>query len=505
MPNGLFDVLTESEVLAILRRQAARQVDRNDEQWKLTERFLENGQLARTKTELVRRYPNRQSMTKGEQIAPFVLPLTDRYVAEAANAYNKPVARELVDAEGTVNNEQTANLQRLTAGVDEHLHNIERYTVAQDAQPAVVQAKRGLLHIQPAPLYQTHPVLPEDASQCDRSDQCDYMGHVLELDTVDKDIRKWVFATPAAHYYYESADWSEPSSITVQPNTGYVWPQRELTADDKESIAPHPLQTVVWWHRYIPQNKLLPVSDVPLVQLNLELNVQLSCMLDTLRKQGWSQLVAKVMDPTNPPASMPMGTGFMLALGLEESIESVSMANDYGGMVGFLKFLVQFFSVLQRGSPNDFSVEGTGPQSGFAKLVDSLPKMEARADRIRRLKDIEERLLWPRIGAVGKYLGVFPDGIEQLHMRTKFGAVEFPKTADERIKDEDQDIKLGHTTPAKLYAEKHGVSLDEAEQAIEENKQTAPAAPPAQQQPEQNERRTIRDIVAQRQSELNRA
>ena len=502
MATGMFDTLTEDELRSVLNRQAERETKRNDDQWKLTEDFLENRQIERTATELKKRYPQRQALSKGEQIQPFILPIADRYVAEAANAYNQPVTRELIDEDGEVDKETTEALKGLTEGLDEKLHQIERYTVAQDAQPGFVQPRRGKLDVQPAPLHQVYPVLPHDASKVNRADQNDYLGHVVEVDRIEGEKRKWVFATPAAHYLYESDQWHKADNVEIIKNE-MEWPQQD--EGDKENVESHPLQTLVWWHRYIPMNKLLPVSDVPVAALNLEINVQLSCLLDTIRKQGFSQVYANVMDKANPPASVAFGTGFMLALDVGEEIGALTLPNDYGGMIQFYEFLVQLFAILLRQSPNDFAIGGTSPASGFAKMVDSLPKIEARTDRIRRLTTIEEEILWPRIGAVGRYLDKLPSGVEKLRMRARFADVDFPMQIDETIKEDEHRIKHGWTTDAKLYAERNGVSLEEAEKLVEENLSKTKPQPGEQQpgQPQQSERRSIAELVASRRSQLN--
>lgn len=506
MAIGLFDQLTEQEVLKVLEAQKNRGWDRKDEDWKLAEQFLENDQLERTRQELRIRYPTRQAMTKGEQIQPVALPLVDRFVSESANAYNRPVVRELVNESGEKDESATEALNVMVdeINLNERLHAAERFVVTQDSQPVMVQAKRGMLDVVTVPLHQTFPVMLPDARRSNRADQNDYLGHVVCLDQIDKDEKQWVFMTPAAHYYYKSDQWDKPVNIEIRPNDGYSWPQREMTDDDKEKVTELPLQMITWWHKQLPVNKLIPLTDVPIATANLELNVQMSCLLDTIRKQGWSQMVMKLLDPANPPNSVATGTGFAMALGLEEEIVSVGAGNDYTGMVGFFQFFVKILAILMRQSPNTFSIDATGPESGFAKIVDSLPKLEAREERITRLTAVEQKILWPRIGAVGKYLGKLPGNVDKLRMKVTFSDVSFPRTIDERIKSEEYDIKQGYTTAAKVMAEREGISVSDAEMAIAENKEKSPEPENKQQQQQPSERKSIADLVAQRRGLLNK-
>lgn len=493
MAGGPFDVLSEQELLEVLRRQKERDgaTNRKDEAWKLSDDMLEDNQYERTRHELQKRYKDRQNLANGERIEAFCVPLTRRYADEAANVYRKEVNRELVDENGNTNDEATAALQSLLSdgGIGERLHAMERRLVVQDASTLHLQAKRGLIDAQPTPLHQVHPVMPLDARRLSPSEQSDYQGFVVELDRIDNTTRNWVFMTPAANYYYEADDWSEAKNVMVDGNEGYVWPQSEITDDGMATEGELPLQMLTWWHRNFPIGRLMPVSDCPIARINLELNVQLSCLLDTVRKQGFSQTVLNLMNPKDRPEKMPSGTGFAWVIGAEDTASSLTFQNDYGGLVGFLQFLVKYFAILERLSPNDFAIEGQTAASGFAKLVDSLPKIEAHNDAVVRFKRIEEKILWPRIGAIGIHLDAFDESVKVLRMRSTFSGLDLPREIAEVIQDEEYQLKHGFTTEAELLAKRDGISLEEAQAKIEENKSSGRTEP----EPGQNERAPQQD------------
>ena len=487
MPADLFGVYTRDELRAALRAQEERNESRNDQDKIDATKLLEGRQLELTEQEIRRRYAERQAGPANDRIRPMTLPLAERYVAEAANAYNKPVKRVLVDESGVEVEEATTilNDEMARAQMDERLHRLEQYTVALDSCGMWSGAKRGKLAGQIVTPQRIRPVLPLDSRDVDPADQSEYLGFVVELErgAHPSDPVQWCLVTPAAHYYYQSDDWSElPADYEERPNTAFLWTQSRDTDDRKGVEATLPLQMLSVWHRQMPVGCLIPSSDIPIAQLNLELNVQWSVLLDTLRRQGWGQLVYHLMDPTKAPPKFAVGSGFAIGLGPDESIESLGHANDYRGMVDTLQSLVRLLAVLMRQSPNDFSLEGVKAQSGFAKLVDSMPKLEAREQRIRRLRSMEEQVLWPRVGSVLEYLGKLKGG-DGLRMRTEFADVEFPQSVDEDIKRKDHDIKLGLTTPARLLAKEQGISIEEAEQQIADNKAKQPQ-PEEKQKPE---------------------
>jgi hypothetical protein len=146
-------------------------------------------------------------------------------------------------------------------------------------------------------------------------------------------------------------------------------------------------------------------------------------------------------------------------------------------MIEVLKTIVKISAVMNRQSPNDFAIDGALPQSGFAKLIDSIPKLEAKAQRAARMKAIEERILWPRIGASLRYLDVLPDSATRLKLRVEFAKDDYIRSIDEESRQNEFDFKWGLSSPADVLAKRRGIARDEAEQIIADNKGKEPEKP----------------------------
>lgn len=488
MPD-LFDPLSEQEIRAALRRQKQQAKARQQEEFDLAVDYLEGRMVEDIRGELDRRYANRQSGPANEEIEPVVIPLTERFVAEQANAYNKHVSRDLVTLDGEENDatrNATSQLQREldSAGHDESQHLLEKITVLLNTCCLWYQAKRGSLRSRVVVPQRVYPVLPEDRIQCDASDPDDYAGFVVELNTDTEDINStdptsFVFITPAEHVYYSGRQWDEPTGEMVAFKNPMMWPQVVETEDRRGASMDLPLRMLTFWHTRLPLDELIIDTDPEIVYLNREINLQLSVLMDTLRVQGHSQLWMQLLNPDAPPPRVSYGSMFAIPLGAGESMGYASAANSYSDMVEALKFVVKLMAIAKRQSPNDFATEGTGPESGFAKLVSSLPKLEAREERLKRLRYMEEVRSWPRIGSILRYLGKIDFDPTQLKLRVGFADVEFPKTVDEETKRDEHDFKHGLRTPADVLSDKLGISTEEAQEKIDENKQRAP-----QQQPE---------------------
>ena len=264
-------------------------------------------------------------------------------------------------------------------------------------------------------------------------------------------------------------------------------PQTVDTNDGRGASQLLPLQMVTAWHDRAPDGAILPDTDIPVVDLNREVNVQWSMLLDTISHQGWSQLVANVADPTAPPSVVQVGPRNVLVLGPGETMTALDAATNYTGIVDVLTAFVKMLAQSKNLSPNDFELTGaTAPASGFAKLLDMLPKVQSRQRLGERFTRMEAELAWPRIAVIGRHLGVFGQSVEQLagmRLRTSFADVEVPRNVDEETKRQDFDLKHGLTTPARILAGREGITVDEAQERIDENRAaTAPPASAAQPQ-----------------------
>lgn len=490
--RALFDSHTEEEIknsLLDAKKQARRRLR---EECERAIAYMSNQQIEDTRGQLMDRYGKTQSAGGGQGMAPITIPLTERYIAEAADAYNRPVTRKLVLEDGETNEQidkMTAllNEELEKCGYNDRLHHVDQVNNLIGSCGLWYQAKRGQLRPVMAYPHQIHEVAPNNGDFMDPADPEDYAGFAVEMHWAANDSTKpnagsYAYVTPAEVAYYESSrgdpfEGIENLRTYVNP---YRWPQVVDTEDQRGKLIDLPLQMMTLWHKRLPVGSVVLDVDSDIANANRELNIQLSVLFDTIRIQGWSVPVLKMLNANATPAKMAYGARFPLVLQVGEEASMLSTTAPYGEIIKALEALVKMLAIAHRQSSNDFSLDHTSAISGFAKLVDSLPKLEARRERIARLKHIEERIAWPRIAAIMKYLGKegFTGDLSKVRLRVEFSDIEFPQSVDERTKQEDHDIKHGLTTPAKILAKRKGITVEQAEIEIEENRESNKASQP---------------------------
>lgn len=183
--------------------------------------------------------------------------------------------------------------------------------------------------------------------------------------------------------------------------------------------------------------------------------------------QSFSTLVINQMDKQN--AVVLHGARFPIKLGPGETAQYINSAVNYEQLVSVLIEFQQVCAVALRMSPNDFSLDQQAAMSGFAKLVDSLPKLEARHSRIRRLSRMESEYLWPVLGAILVWQGKVGKEAHTMRMLTDFPEMAFPMSPDEEAKKMETDFLHNLDTPANVLSRRQGISVEDAKAAILEN------------------------------------
>jgi len=478
---SLWQPLGEQELLKALRqsKQFSRQAY-NSEVRRAVD-YLEGRQRDDIEQELQTRYSKSQSGNTGQQIYPVTMPITQRYVAEAANAYNKPVIRSLVNDAGEEQEEVTKALRDHLdrVGYDEIMHQNEKLTILLGVSCVWYQAKRGMLRPVVTTVDDVYPVaatdaLMDDGVAADPKDQNDYAGFIVQLVHAIDDISKiqqnqFALITPAEVIYYKAIDPYEPRMETMErvPN-----PVRFPQPSANGKLSEQALQMFTVWHSGLPLRSLLGSADAQIVDANRELNIQWSLLFDTIRVQGWSSLLLSVMDPNSAPTSISHGARFPITLKAGETASMMNGSTPYGQIVEVLKTFSKLLAISLRQSPSDFSVDQAAAVSGFSKLVDSLPKIEARQERIRRLTHLEQYVAWPRIAAIMIHLGLLPKEAAGLKLRVRYAAIEYPKTPQEEQIELDTNFKHGLDSPVQVLMRRHGWNKQEAEAFWGENMDT---------------------------------
>lgn len=476
MPGvDLFRAPTPEAIKAGLRAAKMQAHRRLADSYERAIDYAEGRQLEDTRRLLLDRYRSAQEGPRGEKIEPMTLPLTQRYVAEAADAFNDLPKLEVVDESGKKLEEPTKVVADAleACAFDEHMHALERIVVLIRSCGQWWQARRGQLRPRIVVPHHAHPITPGDTRFFDPSDVDDYLGFVVELcndgeDQTRAEAQQFAFLTPAEHVYFEAQSWDEwDGDGDAFPNP-FMWPQTVDTDDQRGTEGEHPLQMLTFWHDRMPVDELVIDTDADIVDVNRELNVQWSVLLDTMRTQGMAQMFMNTMNG-QVPARVPVGSRFAIPLQVGESIGFATTGNDYTGMVAVLKNVVQLIAILKRQSGSDFSVDGNGPESGFAKIVASLPKIEARKERVRRLKRTLEQRAWPRIAAILKYLGKLQGDVAKMRLRATFGDVKQIESVDEETKRQEHRFKFNLSSPVHALAEQRGITLEEARKVIAEH------------------------------------
>jgi len=222
-----------------------------------------------------------------------------------------------------------------------------------------------------------------------------------------------------------------------------------------------------------PGGYFFPPFDESLIDVPMQLNVAESLQTSNL----WYQ--------SHAPLIVPKGTSLEQAWGRDSAWEEPT-DDGAAGQTRFLTKQTPFEEVAEhikrklrtfamtRGLPaNDFAFEGTSPESGFAKLIDSLPLIESRQNRIQRTgRSVEEQLVSVETAVLRFYRQPVRTDVT---VDVDFGALAMPRSQEEvervaGIKRTRQlaEIALGITTPAAIVADDEGVTIEEAQEILQE-------------------------------------
>lgn len=485
MPTrDLFDPSTEQQIIA--RLHGTEGDETMAAEFDVAEDYAAGRMRRDVERELLDRYPETQTGAKRQEgVQPQAIPITQKFLEESATLYTRPVTRELVDEDGRTDDAATEALRQLLGeSYNERMHQIERRVVLMQSAAGWFQARAGKLRLVSYGPQKVTPIKPDETTWFDPGSQDDYQAFATELAEVgDKkdDLGTFAYVERAQTVFYQGQSRDKPGALDAHPNP-FAWPQTVDTDDGRGATAELPLQMLTAWHDRLPERQILADVDVPIVDLNRELNIQWSLLLDTIGHQGWTQMAAQVTDPSNPPSVVQVGPRNVIVLGPGETLQAIDSATNYTGLVEVLTAFVQVLAQSKNLSPNDFALTGaTAPASGFAKLIDALPKVQSRQRLGERFARQEATIAWPRIAVIGRHLGAFTQSIEQLsrlRMRVNFADLDIPRSVDEQSKQHEFDLKHGLTTPAKLLAEREGITVDEAQQQIDENRAAGGAAEP---------------------------
>lgn len=445
--------------------------------------YIDGRQRDDTEQELMTRFPSSMEGDQGQRIYPLTIPLAERYVAETATAYNRPVSYTITWADGS-EDDTTKKFTKIyreetdAAAYQETMHRMDQIISVIKSAVLWHGWRRNKLFarcIYPHDLWCT---LPKESAAVDPTNPDDYESFTAELFYAKSDVNfvqknTFVNISQDKTIYYKSVNLNQPGEIEQTYANPFLWPQireQDLLAKNA-TLIDIPILPLSFWHSSKPADMLIPDADPDIVYANRELNVAWSVLFDTFRFQGHDTPVKKLANPDDPKAFQKHGARFPVVLNVGEDFGYASASAPYSQLVELLREYVRTIAVGKRLSINDFSTQQQSAISGFAKMVDNLPKLEARQERIQRLKYVEENKAYPINAAILRWAGKFPSEITKTKLNVKYADIEFPRTEDERAKKYETEFRYGISSPAHVVAEKYGVGLEEAVERIKDNKE----------------------------------
>jgi len=421
--------------------------------------YAEDNMLQDTIAALQMRYPAAQEGGRFTGIQPVTVPIVARYLDEAATAYTRGVYRTLVDAEGNPDEELTKELATVLddVGYDLTLNKVERYAIllkscglwVQDCEDEPIEAIPYL----PQDIY---PISEGDSLR-DPAAQKSYLGFILAERQGEEDV-----GSPTLRTYTAVGAEGFLTFRSTDPH--------QLGRQVTETKNPYKMQMLTIWHPRKPAFALLPDGVPSIFTLNREINVLWSVLLDIMRFQGGALLTQVLADPQSVTAKRAVGVRHPWTGHPGESAHYESASNDFAGLVSSLQAVVKLVMLSLRQSPSDFSLEGAQIASGFAKIIDSIPKVEARDERIKWFS-IMERRTWSRLAAVLVAKKILPEKVKGYRLQVEYDGIRIPEAIQERIAREKHEIELGLTTAAEILAEQNAITIDQAREQIRANKQ----------------------------------
>lgn len=420
--------------------------------------YLERRMMGDIERELRATYNASMSGDRREQMKAVAVGLVERFIAETATLYNRPVERVLFGAGGEKDEEATERLADALRfiGYDLAMQQIERYEALLGSCGWWAQIKRERVRVVPVLPQRIVPLPPVDLAGFDPLDQEDYEAWEVRLG----EDRRALIGEQEIETYERGLSVSSGSASTASPHGFSRAPFAVISATPSSDF-------------------VIPGNDVPIVRAVRDVCTYLSSLFDTVRFQGYAIPILTLIDKATAPTNRPIGVRFPLALNAGESATFATPNVPYRDLVETLQAFVSMQAIAQRSSPSEFALSGEGsPQSGFAKLIASLPKIEKRAERAERFRMIEEQRLWPILAEGLVKTGAIPASDAALRLAVTYGKLDVPESADERVRLEEHEIKHGLASAAEILARRRGISLEEAEQIVEANLETNKANAP---------------------------
>ena len=480
MAKRLFDSQAEELVANSFAADRLKEHDSISADMDTAVQYADGIMLADTEGMLQDSYPMRQKGSAQMRIKAAGLPIVKRFLDDMATAYSNGVVRRLVGPAGEVDTDCTKEYNDALEeiGYDQTMAQLDRYLVLFKCAGLLFQIENGQLDPVVYAPQLIHPVAPKDLA-FNPANAASYRGFVIDnrissrsSDRSNITKKTYTLIVPGGIVVFKGKTPNDLQEIIEEIPHSFEWDQVLIDDDGKPNAAlvRQPLQMFTVWHEQKPASTLIPLNIPALFTSNRLLNVQWSVLHDVFRFQAGATPVKKVINPDAEGVNSPIGVHYpqLMRAGETEDFTYAVANNDYEALIAFLSNYSKQAAIMERMTAADLDPEASAPESGFAKLVASLPKIEGRDQRVKWLA-IQERRSYPQLASILIYLGKLKDSARGLKLQIQFEAPKIPKSIEERKSEDEHDFKWGLKTPAQVYAERYGCSEEDAKKKIIEN------------------------------------
>lgn len=406
---------------------------------------------------------SREAQATDQPIEPFAIGMTQKFVEESATSYSGSVTREVINADGSVNDE-VSEAYANACDHSEFMRMLEQVVLLVKSCGVYYQIKRGKLTPRFAFPHKVTPIL-SDNLDADATQLADHDGVVMDLGAKKY---LWVGHAEIARMHGDSI---KSAKVVGDPYPiEWTWPQ----PTDAGVMQSAPLMPFAIAKYRETLTTLFSSADPDVADANSEINAQWSSLLDTSRYQSYSVPVIQqaLSEITRPLRRLGVRWPLPLKLGETFSFANASVAFDQ--LTSMITTVTQTLSVMRNQNPNDYALVRSSASSGFAKLLDSLPKLTERERNNARWSRFESSQLWPIHCSMLVHMGELPEAAKEMSLRVTFGEYKIPKSDQEEQARLEFEFKHGLNSPARYLAEKRGITIDEAKALIAENGAQAP-------------------------------
>lgn len=391
-------------------------------------------------------------------------------VDRAANLWSDAVAR-IYEANDTALDSESPLVQAFTAQDQARTHALQlldrRCYLCQSAVLSVgwdsIRSRLSYHILTPSAVW----IVPSLDPNADPDELQDLDAFVYELASrTGGEIRRFCFWSHEYQFIYEARTPEQPERILP------------ATSDVSDPYAnPLGLLPFVIARESDPEGVFWPPFAEDLVDSAVSINVNETLQRGNIHYQSHGQLV--VPEGTNLKQPWGRGVAWQEPKDAVNQTRFLTRSTPFAEVDSQIQREMQTLAFTRNLPPNDFAFGGTNaPESGFSKLVDSLPLMDLRASRIAQVGvPTEAALVTVEASILSYYLGVpVPSN---LGVSVTFPAMAFPvsdnekATARKTLREAQQiEIAMGLLSAKDILMEEEGLSEEEAIAKVAENTAT---------------------------------